>query len=138
MREIQFPIIVDKITRSERSVYSQGWRGHVGKFVAIRPVQKDFKQKTYLGLYLGDISHGAEILYDPTQNELKVGNSWGNPAIYVFDLKRIIFGYESWWGVIKDEDDMRKITDADINDIWYVKAIKQLAEGNEVESDIEL
>ena len=136
MGEIQFPIIVDKITRSERSVYSHGWRGHVGKFVAIRPVQKDFKQKTYLGLYLGDISTGAEVLYDPTQNELKVGNSWGNPAIYVFDLKRIIFGYESWWGVIKDEDDMRKITDADINDIWYVKAIKQLAEGNEVESDI--
>jgi len=126
---IQFPIIVDKITIRENEPYSQGWRkDSIGQFVAIRPVQKDFGNKTYLGIYLGELTiMGPEILYNSDENELKVSRGYGNPAIYVFDLKRIIFGYESWWGVIKDEDDMRKITDADINDIWYVKALKQLA-----------
>ncbi len=54
-----------------------------------------------------------------------------NPAIFVFDLKKVIYGYESWWGEIKSEEDFRKITDLDINNLWYVKALKELLKKEE-------
>ena len=49
-----------------------------------------------------------------------------NPAIYVFDLQRIIFGAESWWGIIENPEELKDITDDDINNIWYVKALKAM------------
>ncbi len=50
----------------------------------------------------------------------------GNPAIFDFDLGKVIYDYESWWGEIKDENHLRQITDKDTEDIWYVKALRQI------------
>jgi hypothetical protein len=33
-----------------------------------------------------------------------------------------------WWSEIESEDQIHNITDNDIQHIWYVKAMKQLAE----------
>lgn len=49
-----------------------------------------------------------------------------NPAIYVFDLQRIIFGAESWWSIIENPEELKDITDDDINSQWYVKALKAM------------
>lgn len=43
-----------------------------------------------------------------------------------FDLQRIIFGAESWWGIIESLEELKDITDDDINNIWYVKALKAM------------
>lgn len=37
-------------------------------------------------------------------------------------------GYESWWGFIKTVEDFQEITDEDISNVWYVKALKELSE----------
>ena len=60
-----------------------------------------------------------------------------NPAIYVFDLQRIIFGAESWWSIIENQEELKDITDDDINNQWYVKALKAMHK-DEPEETIEV
>lgn len=62
---------------------------------------------------------------NPDTKELKVSFHC-NPAIFVFDLNKIIYGCESWWGVIKSEEDLNSISDCDIDNVWYVRALKTL------------
>jgi len=96
----------------------------VGSFVKIKPCKED---KTYLGLYLGDIALSFSIS-SITEDTITVEHSRHNPAIFVFDLNKIVYGIESWWGIIENEDDLKCITDIDINNIWYVKALKAMSE----------
>ena len=49
-----------------------------------------------------------------------------NPAIYVPELGKVIYGMESWWHAIKDEKELKDITDNDIDNVWYVKALKEV------------
>jgi hypothetical protein len=37
-------------------------------------------------------------------------------------------GYESWWGQINSPEELKAITDVDIQNVWYVKALKEMAE----------
>lgn len=98
----------------------------IGSLVSIRPCSDNPDGKTYLGLYVGDIALDISARYEPEEKKLVCYPSFHNPAIYVFDLKKLVFGAESWWGVIESEDDLKKITDQDIENIWYVKVLKQL------------
>jgi hypothetical protein len=102
-----------------------------GKFVSIRPCAEEYGDKTYLGLYLGDMATTISLGYDKSTGQIKPQFYRHNPAIFVFDLKRIIFGMESWWGEITSEAQLRKITNDDINNVWYVKALEQLSKGDE-------
>lgn len=121
---IEYPIEVSKINQDTNK---GGYRDrNVGKFVSIRPCGEQYQNKTYLGLYLGDLPIGHYITYNPETKELNVSFR-NNPAIFVFDLKKIIYGYESWWGIIENEADLKEITDLDIDNIWYVKALKALS-----------
>lgn len=120
---IEYPIKVSKIN-SDNEIF--GLRDkHKGKFVRIRPCGKEYQGKTYLGLYLGDLPTGHHITHNLETLELKVSFD-SNPAIFVFDLNKIIYGYESWWGIIEKEEDFKDISDFDIKNIWYVKAIESL------------
>lgn len=128
---IQYPITVDKIVfdNSKQTYDPNGWRNNeVGKFVAIRPVNKEDSDKTYLGIYLGEFAVSIGASYDKDTKELKISRFMYNPAIFVFDLNKVLFGYESWWCIIKSEKDLQQITDKDIENVWYVKALKQLQE----------
>lgn len=98
-------------------------RVECGAWVKIRVVDSD---KTHLGVYLGDFTSGFGGAFTK-DHKLALHWSMGNPAIYVPDLKRIVRGYESWWGVVETPDDLKEITDADINDVWYVRALKDLS-----------
>lgn len=101
--------------------------GAAGAWVAVRWV-KDDSDKTYLGVLLGDYK-SPSLSYNRETGALTVSKRGiGNPAIWVPDLKRVVMGYESWWGEIKSPDDLRKISDADIQNVWYVKALKELTE----------
>lgn len=99
---------------------------HSGKFVAVRPVGEKHGGRTYLGLHLGDVATQVGAFHHRDTGVLAIGQWMHNPAIWVFDLGRVVFGYESWWGVIDGPEDLRKITDADIDDVWYVLALKSL------------
>jgi hypothetical protein len=126
---IEYPITVTGIAhRSEEAVMSG--RRAVGSFVAIRPCDKDLAGKTFLGVYLGDIATDAGAAFNRKTGVLEVGLSMHNPAIWVPDLKRIVFGMESWWGVLRKPDDLKQITDADIQNVWYVKALQVLEGGS--------
>ena len=111
-----------------------GISSEVGKFVSIRPCAEEYGDKTYLGLHLGDMATTIALGYDKSNGQIKPQFYRHNPAIFVFDLKRIIFGMESWWGEITSEEQLRKITNDDINNVWYVKALGQLSKGDEAGS----
>jgi hypothetical protein len=121
--DIQFPIEVSEIamTTSHGRHLEQ-----VGKWVSIRPCDTN---KTYLGVYLGDLNAGPQVSWHAKTKILSV-HPYKNPAIYVPDLKRVVWGMESWWGVIDKPEDLKKITDADIQNVWYVKALIELGEAS--------
>jgi len=48
------------------------------------------------------------------------------PAIFVPELKKIIYGCESWWKTIQSVDEFSKISNEDINNTWYVKLLQSL------------
>ena len=96
-----------------------------GVLVKIRPCGEEYKNKTYLGFLLGDLPTQIVSSLDNKTNELKI-STIGNPAIFVPELKKIVFGYESWWGEIKNESELKEITDNDIDNVWYVKLLKKM------------
>lgn len=129
--DLKFPLTINGIKLLGKWGLGDGWRHEQGEMVAIRPVAKEYDKKTFLGIYLGDITVEPIWVLNKKTNEIEVF-SRGNPAIFVPDLNKVVFGYESWWGPIKNEDQLRQITDDDIQNIWYVKALKQL-EAKEVQ-----
>ena len=125
---IQFPIEISDIELGEFKPIRDPFFGDrkKGMMVAIRPCADKYKDKTYLGVYLGDVTLGVYCAYNPTTKKLKIEPGMGNPAIFVPELNEVILGCESFWGEIKDEKHLRKITDEDIQNVWYIKALKQL------------
>ncbi|MEN5278895.1 hypothetical protein ABE527_18360 [Brucella sp. TWI432] len=104
-----------------------------GKFVRVRPCAPEYADKTFLGVYMGDMPQLEVSIKDRPEHEDKVlhisrGTFMGNPAIYVPALSQIIYGAESWWGVISTPDQLRQISDNDIDNVWYVQALKALDE----------
>lgn len=113
----------DKQHVFEQSMYD------VGSFVAVRPCGKEYEGKTYLGILLGEFPMGvsfSQSATDPDVIEAKL--SHGNPAMYVPSLKKTIFGCESWWQKIKKPEDLKDITDEDINSVWYMQVLKAMDE----------
>lgn len=121
-RFIEYPIQVNSIKCDKMK---QLMMGRAGSLVKIRPCNKEYGDKTYLGLYLGNQPWSQTVSYNSESGELTVGMTT-NPAIYVFELQRIIFGAESWWSIIENTEELEDITDEDINNQWYVKALKAM------------
>lgn len=94
-----------------------------GRLAAVRPAGSD---KTHVGVYLGLIPFSAEVRI--TRDTVTAGLGRGNPAFFVPSLKAVVFGYESWWHFIEKREDMRDITDPDIENIWYVRELNKLME----------
>lgn len=95
----------------------------VGSFVSVRPCAEKFN-KTYLGIYIGDAALSSLVKID----DKAIVCEWGfyNPAILIPEINKIVYGMESWWSMIESEDDLKKITDLDIENVWYVKALKAI------------
>lgn len=121
---MEYPMEVSKIKMPDFPV-STPLMGAIGDYVAIKPVGEECKKKTFLGILLGEFPVSTIVTYRPSTKEMTIFQRT-NPAIFVPDLNKVVFGYESWWGKIKDKDHLREITDEDIQNIWYVKALKQL------------
>lgn len=125
-RYIEYPITVSSIDKEEID-YTKGYSSqNIGHPVAIKPCDD---KKTYVGIYLGDLPYMPTVSYNESTQELSVRNLT-NPAIFVPELKRIVFGYESWWHFIDDPTQIAEITEDDINNVWYVQMLKELNNTN--------
>lgn len=120
-RYIEYPITVSKINQK----FWEYWKDEdCGKLVKIRPCGKEYGDKTYLGFLLGDLPFMLYITHNPETLELSCSTT-GNPAIFVPELGKIIFGMESWRGEIESEEELKDITDGDIENVWYVKMLEE-------------
>lgn len=109
--------------------------GHLGKpifetakgtWVAVRPCAKEHEGRTFLGILIGRFALCAVGRYDREAEILHLSYSHHNPTIYVPDLGKVVFGIESWWSEIKGPEDLRQITNADIENVWYVRVLRDL------------
>jgi hypothetical protein len=96
-----------------------------GLLVKIKPCGDEYKDKTYLGFYLGELA--TTIGFCVADDKINLKYSAHNPAIFVPDLGKIIYGYESWWGYITSEKDFKEITEDEISKQWYVEMAKAMA-----------
>lgn len=119
-RYIEYPINVTEIEDKFQEWIS---RSRTLALVKIRPCAKEYEGKTYVGILLGDLPISLCVRYDEESGKLSI-SPHQNPAIFVPELGKIIFGCESWWGRIKDTDELKDITDEDIDNVWYVKLLK--------------
>lgn len=97
---------------------------NIGQLVRVRPCGDN---KTYLGVYLGNAPAENFISYEKEEKKLTV-NVINNPAIFIPELKRVVYGYESWWSKIDSKDQLKDITDEEISNVWYVKAMTDMLE----------
>lgn len=126
---MEFPITVKSITHQKP--YSLRKQGGLAK---VRPCAEECGGKTYLGFFLGELPEGTYASYHRGTGELSIGMTC-NPAIFVPELNRIVYGYESWWSRIENESELKNITELDIENCWYVQALHAIVNAKAGEPD---
>lgn len=121
-KHLQYPFTVYSINYPKDKAIAKHYRGDIGELVKVRPSGENYGNKTFLGILLGNADIGLYANYNQNSKELSLGRMY-NPAIFVPELKEIIYGYESWWGLIKSKDDLKDITSDEIQNLWYVKML---------------
>lgn len=96
-----------------------------GTLVKVRPCGNEYEKKTYLGILLGDIALNISHSIDE-KGIVTFERGRYNPAIFIPETRTIVYGCESWWGEIESEDELKQITDDDIENVWYVKMLKKM------------
>ena len=125
-RYIEYPLTITAIEHPKDEAIIPGLRRNsVGSLVKVRPCGAKYQNKTYLGFYLGEADIGLIIVHHEDTGILNIDRHH-NPAIFVPELKEIIYGNNSWWSIIKSEDELKEISDDTINNVWYVKALKAM------------
>lgn len=122
-RYIEYPIEISGI-EYPKSQTSNLKTYEIGSLVRIRPCADEYKNKTYLGVFLGELPNGLYVSYNQ-EKKLSINYSF-NPAIFVPELKKIIYGCESFWSIIDKEEDLKEITDKMIADVPYVAILKTI------------
>jgi hypothetical protein len=95
-----------------------------GSLVSVRPCGEEYGDKTYLGFLIGELALGSSITITE-DNKIQCNWSSHNPAIFVPELGEVIMGISSWWSKIESEEDFKKISNNDIENVWYVKLMKE-------------
>lgn len=93
-------------------------------------VHEIYNEKTYIGIYIGDLPIQILTSYKESTGQL-INSTMNNPAIFVPELKKIIYGCESWWKTIRSVDEFSKISNEDINNTWYVKLLQSMDQPEE-------
>lgn len=124
-RYIEYPLTINGI-ESKKLDY-KGFFHQQGTLVKVRPCGEEYGKKTYLGFYLGDLPLAITHSFNEKSGILNA-STLDNPAIFVPELGKIIWGYASWWREIENENDIKEITDDDISHVWYVRLVRELQE----------
>lgn len=122
-RFIGYPLIIQGIENSPIAI--KGRSASCGELCEVTLAEKETGEKSFLGIYLGDLPTQILTSFNPEIGILK-NSAMTNPAIYVFELNRIVYGYESWWRTIKSVDDFKGITDKNIENTWYVRLLRDM------------
>lgn len=130
--EFEYPMEISGIQKKSLPMVHHK---EIGTLVQIRPCAKEYENKTYLGIYMGEFPIDTYIGLHEKTNILDFAHVT-NPAIFVPELKKIIFGCESWWGDIKSEEELNDITDNDIDNVWYMRLLKQMDKKTDGEKEI--
>lgn len=97
---------VDHVSWGEKcEPFKASWRSETGAWVKVRPCGKEYEGKTYLGILLGDVALSVSFRYSPETRTIGFEPAMHNPAMYIPDLKKIVYGCGSWWGVIEGPED---------------------------------
>lgn len=130
MKDIQFPITVQALAFEGDEVYRPTllFGGKCGDFVSVRPVGDKYQKKTFLGILIGEVALSMGVRWHEKAGKLEVARYGHNPMIFIPELNEVVWGCGSWWGKIQSEEQLRQITDNDIENVWYVRAMKALAE----------
>ena len=122
------------ILKSGSAIRDRSFRAKTGDLVMVRPCGEDYEKKTYLGFMVGDVALGLSACFDKLENgddTFEVTQSFHNPCILIPELGRLVYGCESWWSPISDPEQLKQISDQDINNVWYVQALKALEKKND-------
>ena len=119
IKEIEFP--------DNKAIQEYKFGGKSGTLVSVRPCAEIYEGKTFVGFLIGEVSMSSELSIE--DDKFQLNYSQFNPAILIPEIGKIVYGYESWWGKIKSIEELKEITDEDINNVWYVDLLrKQLSE----------
>lgn len=121
---IEYPLTIQGI--ENRKIESRGTY-EIGSLCEISPCGKEYEGKNFIGIYLGDLPIGIVTSYDKKSGILN-NYAMTNPAIFVPELKKIIYGMQSWWRIIEKPEDFRGISKEDIENTWYVKMLKNIGD----------
>lgn len=124
-KSLRFPVLVSGITGNNTGVFGHDFGAKQFSLVKVRPCDKELKGMTFLGIYIGRIARGVSASFNTKTCVLEIGFSYHNPAIWVPELNRIVWGDGSWWGAIKSIDELGDISDEDIKNTWYVKLLSK-------------
>lgn len=105
-RYIEFPITVSNINLppSDGDLYKKS----IGSIVRVSPCGEEYKGKSFYGILLGELPYFPTVSFKHNELTFKM---LPNPAIFVPELKKIIYGAESWWervGAGKVDEDIKK------------------------------
>jgi len=125
---IKLPITVNEITFESSDTLREKclFRGKCGDMVAVKPCDEEYQGKTFLGVMLGEIALSQMCRFNDESGELTISKAHQNPAMFVPEINAVIYGCGSWWSLIENVEQLRNITDEDIENVWYVKALRQL------------
>lgn len=120
---IEYPLTINGIENRKMDFTGLGHK--CGELCEIKPCGEEYDGKSYIGIYLGDLPIAIHTCYDKESGILSNG-TMNNPAIFVPELKKIIYGCESWWRTIKSVEDFTGISEEDIENTWYVKLLRAM------------
>ena len=98
-----------------------------GTPVKVRSCKKEHGEKTYFGILIGDVALSIGHTIEEG-NIVYAEQSHYNPAIFIPELKTVVYGCASWWSRIESEDELKAlITDDVISNVWYMKMLGDIA-----------
>lgn len=121
---IEYPLTIEGIDNRCDAIEETSL-SKCGTPVRVSPCGKEYKDKTYLGILLGDLFLSAFIAFNRNNKMLEI-SPHRNPAIFVPALRKILYGCESWWAPIENPEDLKDITSEEIENTWYVKLLNEM------------
>ena len=125
-RYIEYPLTINGI--ENKKIDTTGLFHTCGELCSVKPCGEEYKGKCYFGIYIGDLPIAISSSYNE-ETGILTNRTTDNPAIFVPELNKIIYGCESWWRKIDSIDEFKDISDEDISNTWYVKMLKDMLNG---------
>lgn len=117
---------IKELAHPRNKALENPFSGKIGDLVKVRPCDEEYQNKTYLGFLIGDVARGSSIGIE--NDKIQLNFSGYNPAMFVPELKKIIYGAGSWWSKIDSVEELKDITNDDIENVWYVKLLQDIVE----------